>query len=260
MTIIKVAWVTGASSGIGRATALAFARQGIHVAGIARRKERLDELAEAISNLPVGHGEFLALAGDVTDADSLQKAVDATLAQWGRIDILVANAGVGQRGAIADADWAHLETLLRTNIDGVLHSVRAVVPTMRQQGNGHIITISSVAYNLVAPYAASYAASKAFVSSIANSLRIELQGDNIFVSDFLVGRTNTEFNEKRLGEGKRSSGGIPTMSPEKVADAIVRVTQKPRKTVVLRLFDRLLVLANRFVPNIVGYFAARQYR
>lgn len=259
-TTTRVAFITGASSGIGWATALAFARRGVNVAGMARREERLRALAEAIDALPEGHGAFLPIVGDVTAVSSVEGACEQIVAEWGRLDYLVANAGIGQRGAVADTEWAHLEALLRTNIDGVMHSVRAVVPLMRTQGGGHILTISSVVFNLVTPYAATYAASKAFVSSLANSLRVEVASDNILVTDFLVGRTHTEFNEKRLGNGKRTGGGIPTMSAEQVAEAIVRATERPKKTVVLRWFDRLIVWGNRLVPGLMGYLAARQYK
>ncbi|MGJ3237687.1 MAG: SDR family oxidoreductase [Anaerolineae bacterium] len=256
----RVVFITGASSGIGRATALSFARAGYHVAGTARRADKLHSLQEEINALSTPHGEFLPLVSDVTDAQSLIEASAQTVAVFGRLDILVANAGVGHRGALVDAEWDGLQTLLRTNIDGVLHSVRACVPHMRANGSGHIMTISSVAYNLVSPYAASYAASKAFVTSIANSIRIELASDNILVSDFLVGRTETEFNEKRLGEGARSGSNLPTMHPESVADAIVKTAQKPKNTVILRFFDRLIVWGNRLVPGIIGALAKRQYK
>jgi NADP-dependent 3-hydroxy acid dehydrogenase YdfG len=165
----KVALVTGASSGIGRATALAFARHGIHVAGVARRVDRLAELESEIAPLP---GEFLAIAGDFTQAESMRSAVQQTVERFGRLDYVVANAGLGQRGAVADTDWADIETVLRTNIDGVLHTVRASVPALRDSGGGHIVTVSSIVYNLVSPYAATYAASKAFVTSMAHSLRL----------------------------------------------------------------------------------------
>jgi NADP-dependent 3-hydroxy acid dehydrogenase YdfG len=253
----KVIFITGASSGIGKAAALAFAKAGYPVAGTARRLERLTELKAEIEGFG---GKFLAIEGDVTQADSMQAAIDKTFAEFGRLDVLVANAGLGQRGTVVDSAWTDLETLLRTNIDGVLHSIRAAVPAMRKNGGGHIITISSVAYNLVSPNAASYAASKAFVSSIANSIRIELAPENIKVSDFLVGRTKTEFNEKRLGEGARKASKLPEMTAEQVADALVRVVEKPKDTVILRFFDWLIVLGNRLFPNIIGAIAKRQYR
>ncbi len=256
----KVVFITGASSGIGRATALAFVKAGYHVAGTARRTEKLDLLQQEISGFTASHGDFLPLQGDVTDAQSLIDATARTIEVFGRLDILVANAGVGHRGSLVDSDWDGLQTLLRTNIDGVLHSIRACVPHMRKNGGGHIMTISSVAYNLISPYAASYAASKAFVTSIANSIRIELEADNIKVTDFLVGRTETEFNEKRLGEGARKNSSLPTMTADDVAEAILKAAKSPKHTVILRFFDRLIVLGNRLVPGIIGALAKKQYK
>lgn len=256
----RFALITGASSGIGRATALLLARHGFHVVGIARREDRLRELAAEINTINGPHGDFLAIAADVTQAQSMQTAVAQVMARFGRLDILIANAGVGHRGALADAEWDDLQILLRTNIDGVLHSIQAAVPAMRQSGGGHIITISSVAYNLVSPYAAAYAASKAFVTSIAHSLRMELESDGIIVSDLLVGRTDTEFNEKRLGAGKRSSSSIPTMKPEQVAEAILKALSHPKRTVYIRFFDRLLVFGNKLIPDFIGQLAKRQYQ
>lgn len=259
----KAVFITGVSSGIGRALALEFARQGTQVAGIARREDRLAALEVEIKAID---GEFLGIQADVTDAEAVRAAVDQAAGHFGRLDILVANAGLGQRGAITEAEWQDIETVLRTNIDGVYHSIRAAVPHLRKSSDGHIIIISSVVFNLVAPYTATYAASKAFVSSLARSLRFEI--DPIAVTDVLVGRTETEFNDKRLGVGKRSNSGgkvlrlVPVMTVERVAQAVVRAASAPRKPkrVVVRLFDRLLIWANVLVPELIGRLARRQYR
>jgi len=257
----RVALITGASSGIGYATALAFAREGTHVVALARRVERLDALRRAVGELPKPHGDCLPVAADVRIFDDLQAAVDEALATYGRLDVLVANAGLGHRGSVVEAEWDDIETLLRTNMDGVLHSVRAAVPVIRQGGHGgHIVVVSSVVYNMVSPYAALYAASKAFASSLSRSLRLELEPDNIQVTDVLVGRTESEFNEKRLGKAGRTGGGIPVMPTEKVAADIVKITHQRRRTVTLRWFDRLIVLGNLLLPDFVGRRAMRQYK
>lgn len=257
----RVALITGASSGIGHATALAFARAGTDVVLVARRADRLETLANEIDALPEPHGTALTIVADVRDGDAMRGAADAALARFGRLDILVANAGVGHRGALADADWRDLETLLRTNIDGVLHSIRAAVPAMRQTGGGRIIIVSSVTAGMVGPFMALYAASKTFVSNLAASLRIELQRDNIWVTDVRAGRTATEFSEKRLGKpGRSSSFGPSSMPAERVANAIVRAAGRRQKVVVLRPIDRLILLANTLAPGIVAWFVARQYK
>lgn len=260
----QVAFITGASSGIGFELALAFARRGIHAAGTARRADRLDALGAQIAALPQPHGDFLPLSADVRDAVAMQAAAAAAMARFGRLDYIVANAGLGQRGAVVEADWEHLETVLRTNIDGVYHTLRAAVPYMRQGHGGHILIISSVVYNMVGPYAATYAASKAFVSSLAHSLRLELAPDHIAVTDVLVGRTETEFNERRLGAPRTSKGSgitrVPVQSAADVAERIVRLTARRPRTAALRWYDRLLVLGNAIIPDVIGRLSLRQYQ
>lgn len=199
----RIVFITGASSGIGRAAALAFARAGYDVCGLARRADRLEALRADIAELPTPKREFLAVAGDVRDPAQVEAAVAQTVERFGRLDVLVANAGVGHHGTVVDGEWDHLSAVLRTNIDGALHSVRAAVPAMRQNGGGQILIISSVVAGAHTPFTATYAASKAFVSSLAGSLRLELEDENIAVTDVLVGRTLTEFNQNRLG----ASGG-----------------------------------------------------
>jgi len=256
----KVILITGASSGIGYAAALAFARHGWHVAALARRVERLAELTQAVAMMRGDHGQLLALAADVRDAAAMHSAVDQAVAHFGRLNALVANAGLGQRGAVADANWDDLETVMRTNMDGVLHSIRAAIPALRST-RGHIVLVSSVTAELTMPYTAVYAASKAFVSSLARALRLELAADGITVTDMLVGRTESGFSQKRLGQAGRSSraGGVPVMRPEQVADAIVRAVERRQQRVILRFFDRLLVWAHRLLPGLVGRMAMRQY-
>lgn len=255
----EVVFITGASSGIGRACALTFAQAGYKVAGTARREEKLISVREEIASITGSDDNFLALVSDVSDKQSVDNAVAKTVEHFGRLDVLIANAGVGHRGALVAAEWEEIETLLRTNIDGILHSIRACVPAMQQFGGGHIVTISSVSFNLVSPMASIYAASKAFVSSMANSLRLEFEDDNIKVTDFLVGRTATGFNEARLGEGARNKSSVPNMTPDKVADAILEAVGTNKETVTLRLMDRLLVWGNVLVPNIIGRFVKREY-
>lgn len=255
--------VTGASSGIGYATALEFVKQGWNVIATARRVTKLAQLEQEVNALLAPHGDLLAVAADVQNAADVQSALQQGVTRFGRLDALVANAGIGQRGSIVDSKWEDIETLLRTNIDGVLHSVRAAVPEMRKVNGGHIVIISSVVYNMISPYAASYAASKAFVSSIAAALSFELEADHIGVTDLLVGRTESEFNEKRLGQagyGQKASRGLPRMSPEQVAKAVVRACDSKGGRYPLRLFDRLIVLGNMLVPRIIGRLAMRQYK
>ena len=180
--------------------------------------------------------------------------------RFGRLDILVANAGVGHHRTVVEGEWHDIETVLRTNIDGVIHSVRASVPAMRRNGGGHVLIVSSVVAGVHTPYTATYSASKAFVSSLAGSLRLELQGDNIAVTDVLVGRTVTEFNQNRLGSSQGNRGGLPTMSADDVAVAIVKAAQRKPRRVILTVFDRLILAGGVIAPGIMARLARRQYK
>ena len=227
---------------------------------MARRAERLEALAAEIEALPGSHGEFLAAVGDVTRAEDVVAAVEKTVARFGSLDVLVANAGIGHRGAVVEAEWEQIETVLRTNIDGVFHSVRACVPAIRGSGGGQILIISSVVAGIHTPYTATYSASKAFVSSLAGSLRLELEGDNIGVTDVLVGRTETEFNQNRLGTNQGNRGGLPTKTAEEVAQALVWAVERKKRHVILRAFDRLILIGGVVAPGLMGRMAKRQYQ
>ena len=252
-------FITGASSGIGWAAALAFVRAGYDVCGLARRLERLEALGAEIDALPSPHGEFLAAVGDVRHAADVKAAVERTLTRFGRLDVLLANAGIGQHGALAEAEWTHVETVLRTNIDGVLHSVRACVPALRKNGGGKILIVSSLVSGVHTPYTATYSASKAFVSSLAGSLRLELEDDRISVTDVLVGRTVTEFNQNRLGTSQAVRGGLPTKTADEVAAAIVKAAERKPRHVIFSMFDRLALAGGVLAPAVMARLAKRQY-
>lgn len=257
----QVVLITGASSGIGYATALAFAQRGAHVALTARRSERLTELRRVIATLREPHGECLPITADVADAAAMESAVAQTVERFGKLDVLVANAGVGQRGALADANWDDLETVLHTNIDGVLHSVRAALPALKQ-AHGHIILVSSLAGITATPYASVYGASKAFVSSLARSLSLELEADGVTVTELIIGPVATEFSQKRRGVQGHGSGAakMPSMTPDKVADAIIRATERRSKTAFVRFYDRLILWVNRIAPGFIGRQALKRYK
>jgi len=256
----RVVFITGASSGIGRAAALEFARAGYAVCGMARRAERLESLRAEIAALPSPRGDFMAVAGDVRDSAQVEAAVAQTIERFGRLDVLVANAGVGHHGTVVDGEWDHLSAVLRTNIDGALHSIRAAVPAMREHGSGRILIISSVVAGVHTPFTATYAASKAFVSSLAGSLRLELEHEHITVTDVLVGRTLTQFNQNRLGASGDNQGGLPTLSADEVALALVNAAERKRRHVIMTLFDRLVLAGGVLAPGLMARLAKRQYK
>lgn len=255
----QVVFITGVSSGIGYATALAFLQQGDHVAGTARDVQRLQALQAAAEQLPTPRGEFLPLAADVRDAASIAHALHTAYNHFGALNVLIANAGVGHKGSVVESEWGDVETLLTTNINGVLHTLRAGVPLLQRQ-RGHVVMLSSVTYNMTVPYASFYAATKAFVSSIARALRLELEREGICVTEMVVGRTATAFNENRLG-GKRSGDSVSSMPPQKVALRIVQaVQQRNNRAVFVRFFDRLTVWGSIFFTERIGRIALKDYK
>lgn len=248
--------ITGASAGIGYATALAFAQNGDVVGALARRADRLTGLVDAAKGLP---GRIVPLVGDVLIPTDLTAAVDRLVSETGQLDVLVANAGLGQRGAVVEAAWDDLVIVLRTNIDGVYHSVRAAVPALRKAKGAQIVIISSVVAEVTTPYATTYAASKSFVSALARGLRMELADDHIWVTDLLVGQTDTEFAQKRRGKPGKLSG-VPTMSADQVAAAILRVTRQRRRRAAIRPFDSLLMMISNVLPSVMDRIVMRMYR
>jgi len=254
----RVLLITGGTSGIGRAAALLFAALGDHVTVTGRRADRLVELkAEAEAKHLTG--TILPLEADVTDPEAMQRVVARTLAEFKRLDVLVANAGIGQRGALVDAAWSDLDTVLRTNIDGVIHSIRAAVPAMRASGGGHIVLISSVLGPVPAPYAAVYSASKAAVDALGRALRGELRADGIRVSVLWVGQARTEYAERRLGQPGRVATRWPTMTPEQVAGGIAHALERKPRTMALRWIDSLFMWAGRNFPALMDRLLARVY-
>ena len=254
----RVILIAGGTSGIGRAAALMFAALGDCVAVIGRRAERLVDLqreAEA-ADLP---GAILTIEADVTDPAAMQRAVDQTVSRFERLDVVVANAGVGHRGPLIESPWSDLETVLRTNIDGVIHTVRAAVPAMRAGGGGHIVLVSSILGPVPGAYAGVYSASKAAADALGRALRGELKRDHIGVTVLWVGQTHTEFAEKRLGQPGRVATRWPTMSPEQIAGGIERALERRPRTMTVRWIDSLFVWAGQRFPGLVDRLLARIY-
>ena len=185
----KVALVTGASSGIGAATALALAAAGATVAISARRKDRLDELVQEIE---AAGGKALALPGDMAvEADAIA-AVEDTARLLGRIDILINSAGVMQAGGIEGADLDEYRKVMDINLMATVYTCKAAIPHMLAHGVGDIINISSLAGRKGGPETNAYSASKHAVNAMTNGMRQELGNRNIRVSFLMPGATETE--------------------------------------------------------------------
>ena len=230
----KVVLVTGASSGIGEATALALAEEGATVAIPARRSDRLEDLARRIE---AQGGKVKAIVADVAQEDQARDMVVTANAAFGRIDILVNNAGVMLLGPIANADTEDWRRMIHTNVLGLMYATHAALPLMRAQGTGHIVNVSSVAGRTARAGAGVYNASKWGVGAFSESLRQEVYKDNIRVTIIEPGVVATELTQHitHPEAKKQFEEFVQAMTPlesEDIAAAILyAVTQPPRVNV-----------------------------
>jgi len=182
----KVVLITGASSGIGRGLALELAARGAKLGLIARRKEVLDEIVEECAAKSNGNADevspIVALAGNVQDDQSMRDAVDSLRAKLGKIDVLIANAGIGGNNDAGNLDAASFANVINTNVIGAANSVAAVIPEMVARGSGQLVVISSLAAYRGLPKSSAYCASKAAVSAMFESLRLDLKPRGIHVT------------------------------------------------------------------------------
>ncbi|MDR2856830.1 MAG: SDR family NAD(P)-dependent oxidoreductase [Novosphingobium sp.] len=226
----KVALVTGASSGIGAATALELARAGATVALSARRADRLAGLVAGIG--AVG-GKALALPGDMTVEAEAIRAVEDTVAAFGRIDILINSAGVMQAGGIEGADLAEYRGVFDINVFATLYCCAAAVPHMLKQGIGDIVNITSLAGRKGGPQTSAYSASKHAANSMTDAMRQELGGRNIRVSILMPGATSTEVGDNISNPAWRQTiqahvAKEGAVKPEEIGRTIVFMLSLPR--------------------------------
>jgi short-subunit dehydrogenase len=240
--------LTGASSGIGAATAVACGRQGMRVALAARRRDRLEHVAEEVR---AAGGEARVVPTDVRDEAAVRALVDGTVEAWGRLDVLINNAGIGMLALVTQTSAAEFEALMRVNFLGAVYGVLAALPHMRRQRRGHIVNVASVVGKRASPFRAAYVASKFALVGFSEALRMELLEDGIHVTSVCPIGTATEFHdveENRLGVSGR---GGPIQSAEHVARGIIRALRRPRAEVHPYPLTRLLFLANDVAPSLV---------
>jgi NADP-dependent 3-hydroxy acid dehydrogenase YdfG len=252
--------VTGASSGIGRECALAFAREGARVALCARRMDRLEEVAETVRAMG---GEAWVMTADVADPQQVWGFVQGTVSRFGRLDVLVNNAGYGVRGRVEDTPLAAYRQLMEVNYIGTVAGCQAALPIMRRQKSGVIINVSSIVGHRSLPTGGAYAATKAAQISLTESLRAELKGTGVFACSVHPIGTTTEFGEVADREsGTKSLGGPlgPQQSALHVARAIVRCAKRPRPEVFPYPASRLLVVLNAVAPGFVDWLGSRAAR
>jgi short-subunit dehydrogenase len=251
--------VTGASAGIGRETALAFAREGARLAICARRADRLRQLLAAIE---AAGSEAMVRQVDVAREIEVIAFVDACVARFGRLDVLVNNAGSGVRGRVEETPADDYRRLMEVNYLGTVYGCRAAIPIMRRQGRGLIVNVSSIVGMRSLPGGGAYAATKAAQVSLTESLRVELAGSGVYACSVHPIGTATEFAEvaERASPGRKGGALGPQQSAETVARAIVRCARRPRAEVYPHPLSRALVWLNALTPGLVDRVAARAAR
>lgn len=249
------ALVTGASSGIGAEIARVLASRGVHLILAARRRERLEALAEELGTACSVEVDLVVV--DLSTEVGPAELIAAVEALRRPVDVLVNSAGVGVHGHGLDHDWDREASMLRLNVMAVAQLTKHFGRAMRARGRGHVLQISSTAAFQPCPSYAAYGASKAFVLHHGEALAEELASAGVRVTVACPGSTNTEFFEvsgNRRGPIQEST----SLDPEEVARASVRAMLAGRRTVVTGAFNRLSVIGLRLVPRRLQAVLARK--
>jgi NADP-dependent 3-hydroxy acid dehydrogenase YdfG len=234
----SVAIVTGASSGIGEATAKALAKEGASVVLAARRVDELEALADRIAT---DGGDAFVVETDVTAEDDIDNLVETTMDEYGRIDVLVNNAGVMLLEPLERADRSNLRQMVEVNLMGLMNLTHAVVPIMQQQDGGHVVNVSSVAGRETMANGSGYNATKFGVTAFTDAIRQELSPQDIRTTVIEPGAVDTELPthipDEQLLE-QLADMDVPTLAPEDIARGIVYATNQPKHVDVNELMIR----------------------
>jgi short-subunit dehydrogenase len=247
--------ITGASAGIGRATAVRLARDGAAIALCARRRERLDEVAAEVA---AAGGRALPIVADVTIEADMTRLVSESVERFGRLDVMMCNAGFGVYGALDSIPPEQLRQIIEVNYLGTCHAIRAALPLFRRQRSGHVIIVSSIVGKRGVPYMGAYAATKFAQVGLGECLRAELAGSGIHVSLVFPISTETEFfgvMTAKSGFATRAAG--PRQSAADVASAIAAAIRRPVPEVYPHRLSRGLTVLNALAPGLTDRLVQR---
>jgi NADP-dependent 3-hydroxy acid dehydrogenase YdfG len=242
----KVIIITGASAGIGRETALALGKKGASVALCARRGNLLQEVAEKIE---AAGGKSLPVVADVSDSKQIDSLIEQTLNRFQRIDVLINNAASGLLATVEETTPDQMERLWQVNFMSTFYAIRKVLPLMRQQNSGHIITVASMSGRRGAALKSAYCVTKFAQVGFMESLRMELAGSNIHTTLIFPGATDTDFFTAMENPGKRDTRWYgPMQKPDQVAEVIVHAIEKPSSEVLSQKIGRLQLMLHATSP------------
>ncbi len=254
----RVVILTGATQGIGRATAYKLAGAGCKLALVARSSSSLDALVAELASL--GH-LAIAIPADMGDTAQATGIVLKTIEAFDKVDVIINNAAIGIRDTIVDLQEAEARRIMDINYFGPVALIQAAIPYLKHNPDGGlIINISSIVGRRAMPGIAGYCASKGALEKMAESLRIELKADNIRVSTVYPGVTQTEFNKNSLGSGIGGRGRVQGVSPERVAQVILNTIRREHRDVFVTLFDWTFVTISLLFPRLMDHLLSRYTR
>jgi short-subunit dehydrogenase len=247
----KVVIVTGASSGLGRALAFAFARRAARVVLVARREDRLEAVRREIEPYT---SDVLVIPADVSQEDDLRRVVEQTLARFGRIDVLVNNAGLSTGGPFQGQDPARVEAMVRVNLWAAIRLTQLALPSMLANNHGYILNIASGLGRVSVPMFAPYVATKYGLAGFTDTLRRELHRTGVHLTLVLPGWMHTEMVPPEV-EGLVARYGLPVEHPDFVAErAVLGLVRGENEIILGGALARLGILVERHAPLLMSIY------
>jgi len=247
--------ITGASSGIGWHTALQMAEYGCRIVACARREERLNELAALVEK---AGGTCVVVAGDVCDEEIRKRLLQTAEAEFGGIDILINNAGIGAMGRFEDAGPERLRKIFEVNFFAMAELIRQSLPLLKSGDDSVIVNMNSVLGHRATPLKSEYCASKFAVHGLSDAIRAEIASDGIDLLLVSPSTTDSEFFDSAIedetGKNWKKGGAMP---PEAVAAKTIRAMKKRRHEIILTFGGRIIVWLDRMIPGIANRLVAR---
>lgn len=247
--------MTGASSGIGRAVTIELARAGAQLVATARREDRLRKLSDEVV---AANGKIVTVAGDITDTQTRQRVIDAVQSNYGGLDILINNAGIGAMGLFEQADPQRLRKIFEVNVFALVEMTRLALPLLKKGVTPMVVNVSSILGHCGAPHNSEYCASKFAVQGFSESIRAEFYRHGIDVLVVSPGTTETEFFDSVIEH--TSEPGWPkhtSVSAEQVARAMVKAMRQGRHEIIPYGPGKILCWLNRLSPSLMDRIMTR---